>query len=213
MYNIEILYDLSMTFITKLFTKNSFVNNINLRPKLINQYVDLINSYEFMDDYNYHMFDDFCTNPILELNKIYTKLKPQKDDIILSSMYLDMSPQLYKEMIEDNIPCFVPMNNNIDEDYITRYMVDKIYDINGVKLTDYDMVFFKKHVLPKHDLYYIKDTLDYFYENIKDSKLNLHINSKNVDDIMEVLNYINKYDINNIKTNILEQIYNRERNR
>jgi len=212
MYNIEILYDLSMTFMTKLFTKNAF-SSTHLRFKLIDEYIDFINNYQKLDSYHYHMFNDFCDEPIKELNKIYDILKPKQNNIILSSMYLNLEKNEYIEMIHDNIPCFIPMNNVIDEVYINNYMKNKIYNINDIRFTDYDIIYFKQHLLPRYELSYINELLTYFYERIKDSNINQIINSKEPHVIMDVLTYINNFDIAEIKTNILEQIKHRERRR
>jgi len=200
-YKLDLLNDLNINLLIRLMPKNLYLNS-NDRSKILDEYIYHINNYKPAE--NIILFKDLCTTPEKELSKIFKALDVKKNDILINTIQFNSSYAEFKEYTQLNNSWCIPMETTIDMTIINKHLKNKIFNFNNIILTDWDVFYIKNDIINKYGIESILKQTKYFYNNIKDSKLNKIINTADFNNFEKCLIKINNF--NNFKTNIKEQI-------
>jgi len=205
-YDLTILFDIGFSFIQKSFNQDP--KNFK---EYIDKYIENILDEEKFKSLNYIQFNDLVSDPINTINGVYNKIHLGPNDTVMMSIEKTehISLERYLRRMKRLSKYFIPLEKDLNKNklFIDNYLKNKLFNINNIIITDYDITLVKRIIFDRNidHIDYIYNKIEYFYDAVKDSFLFKKSNCTSAKNMIKVMEFIRKFDVKDFKTDIIKQ--------
>jgi len=202
-YNLILMYDIVLTFIFKNYCQDVPTAEFS---RHLEKYTESILDNSKFENLNYLLFNDLCEHPIESISNVMNRFDNKNELVMSLNKNNFTNVHGYIDHISMVTKYFIPLEQDVNKhsDFIKEYTKDKFFKVGNIVITDYDIYLLKTHIFNKNiDLDIIYRRIERFSDDIKGSFLYDVSNSSGHENVIEVMEFIRKFDVTTIKTDIL----------